>query len=34
MMRDSTSRPNWSVPSQFCQLGGRLIRAIDWVIGS
>ena len=34
MMRESTSRPNWSVPSQFCQLGGRLIRAIDWVIGS
>ncbi len=33
-MRESTSRPNWSVPSQFSQVGMRLIFSIDCVSGS
>src|SRR4029077_2837256 len=33
MMRDSRSRPNWSVPSQWVQLGASVIAAKSFAVG-
>src|SRR5271157_643291 len=33
MMRDSRSRPNWSVPSQCVQLGASVIDAKSFAVG-
>ena len=33
MMRDSRSRPNWSVPSQCAQLGASVIAAKSFAVG-
>src|SRR5580704_18877388 len=33
MMRDSRSRPNWSVPSQCAQLGASVIEAKSFAVG-